>query len=326
MDPSSSTKLSFYDQLLNFDSIGSEPGIFTRDPKKISSALLKILTEANATVNWYGGRSIRLLNSEGSVTFNDLYSVVFTKSIHCIEVMTEIDRLEKQTQDTNVFQDIGTFFRRLPDRISIMVRQILCYTVFSKTQMRNSVYEDAINRRIEEAFSEKKEEAAAKDERSGKELGAVPTDPKRFFDVLFYGSNVAQAEDEHNLDSEYCPNDRIKEICKLGDAAISELVKITKTETLPLSTKSILSFASQKTGQSLTIDPKILFQFGKLLLTLQPNNDQAQKEFETQKVRLALKYFEKATKLGSKEAAAEYAKLEGDPINLASLTKHILGK
>lgn len=133
-------KESLWNATLQFDITDRN---LNRSPTNaVVDSALKILKSMQAEVQWYGGRYIWSSESRGRITFYELIEFAHHNDLCDSRILDEIDRLENATKNTNLFQDLGTFIKKLPYRISLLFRKILCCCCWpkkTKTEMMNEL-------------------------------------------------------------------------------------------------------------------------------------------------------------------------------------------
>jgi hypothetical protein len=246
----------------------------------------RFLKDLTASVGAYGGRSLCKLGNAnaGIMTFNDIFRhIQSNQKLATIEVLTEIERLECSISKTTWLQDFGTFWRRLPDRISDLFRAIFFMTSLNKETIRNQLNEVAFKRRVQETLKN-------------------PDSKHKFFDILFFGHRVER--DDNDADKKslgeiyYYLKQRVRESCSfemLDDKMLTVLRTLKADESAPGDGIALKLAASRVTPAHSNADPRILFQIASVIFNGDDNKD-------CNRADLGFKFLKEASRLGYGQA------------------------
>lgn len=108
------------------------------DPFTAHSYLQKL----KGSVPWYGGRRISIEGSNDYITFKEVYQhIIKNPRLASLVVLDEIQRMEKEAIICSRFAAFGTWWRRLPDKISMYFRNFFCWDVQDSQQAREGAYD-----------------------------------------------------------------------------------------------------------------------------------------------------------------------------------------
>lgn len=106
----------------------------------------------SGVVPWYGGRRVVMQGSKDSISFSELYKhILANPKFATIEVLNEVHRLEEGAITTSRFAKFGTWWRRLPDKISNFFKNLFSKPIFDKAAAKDLVYGIMAKNRVEAA-------------------------------------------------------------------------------------------------------------------------------------------------------------------------------